>query len=174
MLDLQRKKEGTSKFSLFLLLIGGAIMFVDNIFARIAGVSVILLAMVTVYARSGTQLNLEAKLFRKYVRLAWIYFGKWERLPDIEYVAIIRMRLSQLKFTPSQAGFTQNENSLLHNYNVNLIFVKDSPLRYLTIYTGDIDDTMQTARDMARTLKTDLYDCSTSQKKWISVDDLEK
>ena len=173
MIELPRKKEsGSNKFPLLILLIGGAIMFVDATLARIGGLIVILLGMVSMYLRSGVQLDLTIHQYRKYMKLGWMYFGKWQPLPETEYVAIVRMRLSQIKFTPSQASFTQDDSGFLHNYNINLIF-RNSTLRYLTIYTGDIDDTMPLAKTMAREMQTQLYDCSTSQKKWVSVDELK-
>ncbi len=173
MIELPRKKEsGSNKFPLLILLIGGAIMFVDATLARIGGLIVILLGMVSMYLRSGVQLDLAIHQYRKYMKLGWMYFGKWQPLPEIDYVAIVRMRMSQIKFTPSQASFSQDESGYLHNYNINLIF-RNSMLRYLTIYTGDIDDTMPLARKMAREMQTQLYDSSTSVKKWITMDELK-
>ncbi|PZX12402.1 hypothetical protein LX69_02871 [Breznakibacter xylanolyticus] len=172
MIELQRKSQG-NKFSMFLLLIGGAVMFVENLYARLGGLLVIVLGLISIYARSGTQIDMDKRLWRKYVKLAWFYFGTWTPLPQVDYVAIIRMRLSQLKFKPSQAGFTQEDGGYQHNYNINLIF-KDSALRYLTIYTGELDDTLEKSRQMALTFQTKLYDCSTSRKHWIELDELKK
>ena len=171
MIKLENKKEN-NKFSLFILLIGGGVMFIDSVLARIGGLVVILLGLITIYAKNGMMLDFEKKQYRKYMRLAWIYMGNWMALPEIKYVAIIRMRVSELKFSASTAGFSQDESGYQHIYHINLIF-DNSVQRYLTIYSGELGDAMGHAKEIALLIESELYDCSTSQKKWISLEELK-
>ncbi len=160
------KSQKRSSFSHLVILIGGAILFIDLIVAKIIGALIIALGVFILYAKTGIAIDKSARKYREFISIASLVFGKWVQLPEVDYVAVVRVRLSQLKFRPSEITFKQVEGGFDFAYNVNLIF-KNSPKRFLKIYTSDANDGLKIGMELAKDFNTQLYDCTTSNKKWI-------
>jgi hypothetical protein len=151
-----------------LLAAGGLIMLLNITLLLIIGAILILIGALVYFFRSGILIDLNNQKYRHYIVLLGFVTGKWEVLPVINYVAIVRVRLSKLKFRPSEISFRQVDEGFDMAYNVNLIFKTDSK-RYLKVYSGDLDMAMEKASFLASLMKVNVWDSSTSQKRWIQI-----
>lgn len=162
-------KKSKSIFPHILILGGGSMLFIESSAFRILGFIVLLLGVFALYARTGFIIDFDQKRYRRYIRFFFLQFGSWEFLPEINYIAIVRVRMSTLKFRPSEVSFRQTDDSFDIAYDVNLIF-SNSNKRFQKVFNGELNEAMQLTTDLAKKMNLKIYDCSTSQKKWVDVD----
>lgn len=163
-----QQSASNSKMAHILLVAGGLIMLMNITLLLIIGALLILIGALVYFFKSGILIDLQNKKYKPYIVLLGFVTGKWEVLPEINYVAIVRVRLSQLKFRPSEIAFRQVDEGFDMAYNVNLIFKNDTR-RYLKVYSGDLGMAMEKASFLASLMNVNLWDSSTSQKKWIQI-----
>ncbi|MBN2164715.1 MAG: hypothetical protein JW717_00395 [Marinilabiliaceae bacterium] len=166
-----RNKKSKSSLPHILIVGGGLLIFIESIAFRITGVIILLLGAIALFSQSGCILDLENKKFRYYIKTFGMYFGKWEFLPDISYIAIVRVRMSRIKFRPSEVSFRQSDDSFDIAYDVNLI-LKNSQKRYQKIFNGNLSEAKTLAFQLAKDIDVKIYDSSTSIKKWIEKDEI--
>lgn len=159
-------KQSQSPLPHILILGGGVLLFLDSIWLKGAGLAVVFLGAVAIFAKTGIDIDPDSSRYRDYFKIVFFKLGKWKPLPAVTYIALVRVRLSQLKFRPSEATFKQSDDKFSIAYNVNLI-MPDSTKRYLRVFTGDLQESKELAEKLAGLMLVDIYDCSTSQKKWI-------
>ncbi|MFT3740233.1 MAG: hypothetical protein QM786_15920 [Breznakibacter sp.] len=158
-------------FPHLLVLIGGLLLFFDLWMTKIGGVVSILAGLFSMFARTGIELDAPKNWYRNYMALGNLRWGKWKPLSPINYVAIVRVRLTQLAFRPSEVTFRQSADKSTEAYNVNLIF-KDVPNKVMKLYTGNLDQAFMVTRKVAKELSLHIYDCTTQDKKWIAPENL--
>lgn len=167
---IPRHRSSTNMFPHLLVLIGGLLLFFDYYITKAGGTVAILAGLLAMFLRSGIELDVANKRWRDYMKLSKLRWGGWKPLGEINYVAIVRVRLSQLAFRPSEVTFRQSTDKQEVAYNVNLI-IKDVPNKVQKLFTGNLEQAMAISRELSQKLNIHIYDCSTSDKKWISPDE---
>lgn len=168
---IHNARSSRNVFPHLLVLIGGLLLFIDMWITKVGGTVSILGGLFSMFVRAGIELDADQGLHRRFMRLGTIRWGKWKPLSPINYVAIVRVRLTQLAFRPSEATFRQSEDKLSVGYNVNLIF-KDVPNKVMKLYTGNLEQSFAITKEIAKKLNLHIYDCTTQDKKWIAPDTL--
>ena len=169
--DIVNKKQ-KSIFSQILILAGGLLLFIESTAFRITGSIVLLFGVFAILSKTGIFLDFEQHRYRQYIRFLNLDMGKWESLPEINYIAIVRVRMSRLKFRPSEVSFRQVDDSFNVAYDVNLIF-SNSTRRYQKVFNGDLKDAKGLTVSLAKKLNLKIYDSSTSIKKWVEMKDFD-
>ena len=95
-------------FPTLIMMIGGGSMFFESIYVKIGGGFVLLAGLLTSFAKTGYEVDVTNKRYRDFTRFGTLRLGGWRLLPDVEYIAIIRVKISQLSFRPSEVVFKQN------------------------------------------------------------------
>jgi len=163
-------RESTNMmFPPLILLIGGGLMFFESMPVKISGVLVLLAGFFTAFAKTGYEVDAANKRYRDFTRVGALRFGGWRLLPDVEYIAIVRVKMSQLSFRASEVTFKQNPDKFTVAFQVNLILKKESPLKYIKLYTGNMESAMNYTMALSQAFEKPIYDCTTSEKKWLNL-----
>lgn len=128
------------------LLIGAFLLFI--------GLTVLALKTETLYDCESNSLTVKWKslIFSK---------SQNETLPEIDYVAIVRVKTSRNRHYKS---ITLHESGF--KCNLNLIF-KNSNERFRKLCTVDKEEALRIAKEIATGLNKPILDNSTAEKKWI-------
>jgi hypothetical protein len=165
-ITVEGERASRNFFPHILVLAGGALLFFDSPITKIGGIIALLAGVFAMFARTGLEIDIEKNLYRGFIRLGHFKWGKWKLLPEINYLAIVRVKLSQLTFRPSEATFRQTNDKMEVAYNVNLIF-KDRSIKIMRLYTGKLEPAMALTKSLAKKMNLQIYDCTTTQKQWI-------
>lgn len=108
----------------------------------------------------GSDINLSNKEFRTFHSLFGIKIGKWEPIPNFEYVSVFKTKESQTVRALS-AEATQTYDIIL----VNLFYNKN---KHLTFYkTNNKQKAFEVAEHFKLALEIDILDATESEKKWL-------
>ncbi len=141
----------------FVLLIAGGIMLIsENLF----GIGFILIGPAFFLLKTGIRINFENRSFQEYKGVLGMYFGKWEKLPEIEYVTVYQETESQGMNVQSISG----ENNDTH-FNTDLIFPE--PHRLKVISFPDKTAAMEAGKVLAEKLHTRLLDYTSEDPVWM-------
>ena len=144
-------------------------MFFESVYIRAAGIVVLLAGVFALFSKTGYEVDVPNHRYRDYTRLGFFRFGGWRPLPEVDYIAIVRVKLSQLAFGPSELTFRQDSGKSSLAFQVNLILKKEERNRVIKLYTGNLDNAMQYTTELARLFQKPIYDCRTDDKKWLNV-----
>ena len=111
----------------------------------------------------GVRIDAENRRYMKYDRFFNLRIGRWEPLPEPEYVTLVRINLSSRRTVPSP--IVMPETKLSKSFKVNLV-VKDDR-RYISICRGNITSMKEEALKLGRELDIRVLDYTTHEKKWI-------
>lgn len=171
-LSIHRPRLTRNIFPHLLVLIGGLLLFIDHWATKAGGIASLLGGLFALFVRTGIELDPANSRYRDFMRIGTVRWGSWKTMAEINYVAIVRVRMSQLAFRPSEASFRQSADKTDVAYNVNLI-LKEVPPKALKVFSGNLEQAMQQTIELSRALGLHIYDCSTPDKKWISPDKIK-
>ena len=141
----------------FALVIAGAIMLFNN---NIFGVGFLIIGPAFFLLKTGIRVNFEERTFQEYRRVLGLYFGRWEKLRDIEYVTVYKETESQGMNVQSIGG----ETSYTY-YNTDLIFPEPHRLQVKSF--PDKTAAMEAGKLLAEKLHTRLLDYTSEEPVWI-------
>lgn len=141
----------------FALLIAGVIMLISmNYF----GIGFIVIGPAFFLLKTGIRINFGERSFQEYRGVFGLYFGKWEKLPEIEYVTVYRETESQGMNVQSISGWNIDTR-----YNTDLIFPE--PHRLKVINFPDKTAAMEAGKLLAEKLQTRLLDYTSHEPVWM-------
>lgn len=110
--------------------------------------------------REGSQINLTDKTYRTIKSIAGIETGKWQPIPDFEYISVFRTRENQTVNVVSATATTSSEVILL-----NLFYNRN---KHITFYkTDNKEDAFKVAEHFKLALGIDILDATEKERKWI-------
>lgn len=115
---------------------------------------------------TGIQIDFTKKTYRKYTAIFNYCFGKWVKLPEIEYVTVFREQL--VKQGGVQSLGYSDRYKVLH---VRLV-VSESEFYEIGIFNST-EEAFETAKQCAIQLNTKLLDFTNPEPKWIDLKDAE-
>ncbi|MFZ4704900.1 MAG: hypothetical protein ACOYMF_02725 [Bacteroidales bacterium] len=141
----------------FVLVITGCIMVIT---ANYFGIGFIIIGPTFFLLKTGIRINFKEQSFQEFRGIQGLYFGKWEKLPEIEYVTVYMETESQ----------TLNTHSIISEstdsyYNTDLIFPE--PNRLQVISFPDKSDAMKAGKLLSQKLHTRLLDYTSTEPVWM-------
>jgi len=112
----------------------------------------------------GVKIDTVNGRYMKYDRFFRFRIGRWEHLPDPDYVTLVRINLSSRRTVPSPIVMPEVKKSA-KSFKVNLV-VKDE-MRYISICRGPLEAMKEEALKLGRELGIRVLDYTTHEKKWI-------
>ncbi|KAB2917601.1 MAG: hypothetical protein F9K23_04260 [Bacteroidetes bacterium] len=108
------------------------------------------------------QIDTEKKQYRLGVDVAGSTFGKWEPLPEIEYISVFR---KQFKNKPFEDGGGLNWDDTYHKIEVNLIVNKREKM---LVWIGDNPNkAMMAARYLSKHMNLKILDATRREFVWL-------
>ncbi|GGI56478.1 hypothetical protein [Winogradskyella haliclonae] len=136
------------------LIVGSVSLFTDFTGFIIIGMGIFLLLI------NGSEFDFEKNKYRKIKSILGIDIGKWEPLPDIEYVSVFKTNeTTTLRQTSAEATITNEVIKLNLFYNNNK--------RIEAYRTYDTEDAFKKAKEIASLLNVDILDATERESKWI-------
>lgn len=112
----------------------------------------------------GTEINLENKTYRKIYSIVGLNFGKWQALPEAEYVSIFATK-ETIKVWASSATMNVTDDI----YMINIFHNTNKKIEVCNAYSRK--DAFDIGAHVAFTLDTDLLDATeTNNFKWMDRD----
>ena len=110
--------------------------------------------------KDGIELDLESKKFRSVISFFGINFGKWESVPDFEYVSVFKTSENiRARYIVAEAHL---KNQI---YKVNLFYNRN---KYMTAYkTEELEDAMKIGIEVGSVFQIDVLDATTANQKWL-------
>jgi len=143
--------------SIVLMILGFYIFLFENIFV---GIMLTVIGL-NFFVTEGSEINLSQKTYRKIKSILGVKFGKWEPIPQFEYVSVFRTREgTEVSSMGATIGTFRNEVIFLN------MFYKNN--RHFTCYkTEDQNDAFQVADHLKMALNIDILDATGTEKKWL-------
>lgn len=143
--------------------------YIVGIFALIVGViSIIkdikglvpLFIGIYLLIQDGVELNYENKTYRQVKSLFGITLGKWQPIPDIEYISVFKTTETTTVWAASASA---NVSSSV--VKVNLFYNTNQKIE---VYDSkNLDDAFSKAKQIATVLNVDILDATTRDTKWL-------
>ncbi|NRD22020.1 hypothetical protein HNV10_02125 [Winogradskyella litoriviva] len=115
------------------------------------------------FKTEGIEINLDKKTYRKTTNIFNFSFGKWEDLPDIEYVSVFKTTTSSRVWVSSASTKVSNEV-----IKVNLFYDTNQKIEaFVTDDANDVNDAFKVAQQIATALNVDVLDATTRETKWL-------
>ena len=108
----------------------------------------------------GIEIDFETKQYRNIYGILNFKFGKWEDLPDIEYVSVFKTtQTSRVWISTASTVVTNTSVKVNLFYNTN---------RKLEIYESEkSDDAFKIAKEVALHLDIDILDATKRESEWL-------
>lgn len=110
--------------------------------------------------KDGIQFNLENKKYRKTVSLFGLVYGKWQDLPDIEYVSVFKSTQTSRVWVS-----TASTNVTSTTIKVNLFYNTNQKIE--AYETENSHDAFIKAKEIAIALNIDVLDATERESKWL-------
>lgn len=101
----------------------------------------------------GSEIDLASKKYRKFFSVLGMNFGKWKKLPEIEYVSVFLTEENISLWVSSASTNVVNEI-----YKINLFYDSNKKIEAFTSY--DKDEAFKIGHHIAEALITDLLDAT--------------
>ncbi|WP_407557027.1 hypothetical protein [Winogradskyella sp. 4-2091] len=110
--------------------------------------------------QDGVEINFEQKTYRRIKSLFGISIGKWQPLPEIDYVSVFKTTETTTVWAASASA---NVSSAI--VKVNLFYNTNQKIE---IYdTKDVEDAFAKAKQIASILDIDVLDATTRDTTWL-------
>lgn len=109
----------------------------------------------------GSQINFEKKLYRSIWSIFSIHLGKWNSIPNFEYISVFKGKQKQ-RVNSLSATTTFSEEI----FYVNLFYNRN---RHITFYkTFDKNKAFKIANEFKDNLNIDILDATNKEKVWLN------
>ncbi len=108
----------------------------------------------------GSEFDFQNKLYRQTKSILNFSFGKWQDIPEIEYVSVFRTNE-----TTTLRSRTAEANVNKEVIKLNLFY--DTNKKIEAYHTYDLDDAFAKAKELASLLNVDILDATQRESKWL-------
>ncbi|WP_299102505.1 hypothetical protein [uncultured Winogradskyella sp.] len=110
--------------------------------------------------QAGVELNFEQNTYRRTKSVFGISVGKWQPLPEIDYVSVFKtIETTTVWAASASANISSDIVKVILFYNTN---------QKIEIYdTKDVDDAFTKAKQVASILQIDVLDATTRETTWL-------
>lgn len=149
---------------------GLAIVFIINLLIMVSiniivGVFLTAITMGILLIRSGLEIDTERNKLRRYSKIFGYVIGKWENIPELDYVTVVRVKMTTKKFQASSDQYVQASSSNV-KFRVNLA-TKNNKIRVIKVITCGMNEALNEALKIGKALDLDVLDYTSPERKWI-------
>ena len=130
------------------------------------GALIIIAGLFLISLKSETYFDIDANALRGIWKGFFWSNTQQEILPEIDYIAIVRIKTSKKQHYKS---ISRDEETF--KFQVNLIYLK-SYKRYKKLISTSKEKAFDLAKSLSKVLEKPILDQSTSQKKWVNKEDI--
>lgn len=159
---IERTKPGFTIYRFIGLLLGLALFYLAN---EWIGVGVMVLAGVIALTSTGKEIDPLTNRMRDFISIDKWSIGKWDALPEIKYIAVVRMVKAKKKFHVSSVSIVQ-ERSDERVYQLNLV-VNPHKNNVIRLSVGEMQDSLNQAVVLGKMMNLKVLDFTTPEHKWI-------
>jgi len=157
LIDIKKKYEFLNVLILgfFLIIIGFVLILQTRYYSLIFSLAGLLI----VTFKKGILVDTENKRIKRYKKIAFKTTGKWEDFSNINYIALIRVNLTQ----------KMNAVTIPGNFSdvqVKLNFVMNDK-KIIPLYTDRRNKVIPLSEKIAKGFNVDIFDNSEGKKQWI-------
>ena len=109
---------------------------------------------------TGIEIDLENKKYRNVIAFFSLNFGKWQPLPEIEYISVFKTVESTVLRAATAETVVKNDI-----IKVNLFYQNNR--RIEAYVTQDMEDAFKKAKEIATILNVDILDATERESKWL-------
>lgn len=147
----------------FVLLALGVYLLINSIWF---GTISIIVGFALFFAIAGIQIDFEKKHYREFIGLLSFKYGKWIKLPHIEYVTVFPVKYAQRGSVASIDNVRQ-----FSKVKVSLIVSKTKRIEAGSF--NEKPEAFEAGKLIARKLNTKLLDYTSKEPKWIHLNNDE-
>jgi len=128
------------------------------------GILLVALGSIIFYFRKGIELDLQKRNYRNFISFFNHRIGKWNDLPDIEYISIFSTR----EFSLDPNLRVDHEPGVPETFDVihvNLFY--DTNKKITSFRTQDKKEAFKIAEEIAQLLNVDILDATERESKWL-------
>lgn len=159
---ITKTKPGFTLFRLIGLLTGLLLYFAINPYV---GLLIMLISAIYSLTSTGKEIDTNNKCFRDYRKLGSFTYGKWENLPQIQYIAVVRMLQGKKTFHASSVSIVQTATDE-YVYVLNLVLNAEKN-ETMKLYEGSLQASVGLALKLGEMMKLRVLDFTTPDHKWI-------
>ncbi len=142
----------------FLLIIVGGILIFQT---QYIGILLVVLGLLIVTSKKGLKIDTKNKKIKYYKKFAFKEFGKWTEIKDIQYIALMRVNVTQQVNAITVPGnYTDTQ--------VKLSFVTNEK-KIIPIITDKKKKIIPIAEKIAKSFNIKIFDNSEGKKVWIDI-----
>lgn len=146
-------------FGFILFILGIYLLIISNWF----GVVALLVGYTLYFTVQGIQIDFDRNFYREFIGLLNFKYGKWIKLPHVDYVTVYIENYSQRGSVAS----IDNANKF-SKVKINLIVKKDQKLD--AGFFNDKEEALKAALVLAKGLKTKLLDYTEKEPRWVVLE----
>lgn len=143
------------------MVLGIYLAIIGEWFGPVAG----LIGFALFFTVRGNQIDFENKLYRDFIDLMGIKYGKWIALPEIEYVTMFHQNITQ-------RGSVASIDSNFSRSKVKLKLIVSKTEHYNAGQFNTREEALHAAKLLAKNLACKLLDYTQREPKWIEVEQL--
>lgn len=159
-----RVKPGFSIYRFIGLSLGLLIFYTVN---DLAGLLLLFISGVFALTTSGKEINTSTHKIRNFTALGNLTYGTWEKLPKIEYIAVVRMIKGKKKFHASSVSVVQ-EPSNDYLYNLNFVINPHKQETYKICSFDECEKALSHGLELGKSMNLKVLDFTTPNHKWIN------
>lgn len=133
----------------------------------IFGVFLTLITMGILLISSGLEIDTKQNKLRRYCKIFGYVIGNWESIPELDYVTVVRVKMTAKKFQASSDLYLQAPSSNVM-FRVNLV-TKDSRNSVIKVVTCEMNEAINEALKIGNALDLGVLDYTSSDRKWIKT-----
>lgn len=121
---------------------------------------IFLISSLFFFKYDGIEIDFETKKYRNIYGILNFKFGKWEDLPDVEYISVFKTTQTSRVWVSTASTVVTNTS-----IKVNLFYNTN---RKLEIYESEkSDDAFKIAKEVALHLDIDILDATKKESEWL-------
>ena len=143
------------------LIICGVVLLYNNFYY---GIFLVSLGVIIFFFKKGIELDLQNRSFRNIISFFGYRIGKWNDLPNIDYVSIF----STKEFTLDPNLRVDHEPGIPEKFDIihiNLFY--DRNKKITSFRTQDRKEAFNVAKEIAEKLNVDILDATERESKWL-------
>ena len=142
----------------FLLIIVGGILIFQT---QYIGILLVVLGLLIVTSKKGLKIDTKNKKIKYYKKISFKEFGEWTDINDIQYIALMRVNVTQQVNAITVPGnYTETQ--------VKLSFITNNK-KIIPIITDKKKKIIPIAEKIAKGFNIKIFDNSEGKKVWIDI-----
>lgn len=129
---------------------------------EILGFFLVIIAPILSFSFIGIKINFKENIYKEYINIYGICFGKWKIIPKIQYLTIFIEKLSQ----NINVSSISTSNSF-ENFKINII-ISETKRISIGVFKNK-EKAIKAGKILAKGLKTKLLDHTSKNSEWIDV-----